>query len=130
MQNNEHPIIPQSEMKLPVEKNASEQTGPKARSHVLGILAGASLLLIAGFFIWYKISLMPTATPAPTPLRPTASMNNEPESTTAEAQVESFGAMSTSNELDAIEADLESTNLDSLESELIQINAELEAALQ
>jgi hypothetical protein len=132
---NEQPVFEESEMKLPT-KQVSAADVPTTLSEpqhhkglVIIILIGALLLLLIGLFLWYKASQLPTAVPPPAPLRPTAEMNNEPESTTAEAEVESFGAMSTSDELDAIEADLESTNLDSLESELIQIETELEAQL-
>jgi hypothetical protein len=96
------------------------------RSLVIGLLAGALIIILALLFFWYKASQI-TPLPTPAPVRPTAQMNNEPESTTAEAETESFGAMSTSDELNAIEADLESTNLDSLERELIQIDTELNA---
>ncbi len=98
------------------------------RGLVLGILGVALLFILVGLFLWYKSSQIVPA-PEPVPTRPTPEMNNEPESTTAEAQVESLGAMSTSDELGAIEADLESTSLDSLESELIQIETELQAEL-
>jgi hypothetical protein len=65
-----------------------------------------------------------------TPTRPTAEMNQEPETTNAEAQVESYGALSTSDEISALEADLGSTDITNLEIELQQIDAELEAAMQ
>jgi hypothetical protein len=107
---------------------SQNNTVPERRSLVIGLLAGALILVLVGLFFWYKASQLPPA-PVPAPVRPTAQMNNEPESTTAEAQTESFGAISTSDELNAIEADLESTNLDSLESELIQIETELNAQL-
>jgi hypothetical protein len=132
---NEQPTFEKSEMKLPTEQvlPTDVQTTIHEPQHhkglVIIILVGALLLLLVGLFLWYKAGQLPQAAPQPAPLRPTADMNNEPESTTAEAQTESFGAMSTSDELDAIEADLESTNLDSLESELIQIETELEAQM-
>ena len=132
---NEQPTFEKSEMKLPTEQVLPTDvptTIHEPQHHkglVIIILVGALLLLLVGLFLWYKASQLPQAAPQPAPLRPTADMNNEPESTTAEAQTESFGAMSTSDEIDAIEADLESTNLDSLESELIQIETELEAQM-
>jgi cytoskeletal protein RodZ len=95
---------------------------------ILILLITALFCILIGLFLWFKASQTPPVA-LPTPTRPTAEINNEPESTTAEAQTESFGAMSTSDEIEAIEADLESTNLDSLESELLQIETELNAQM-
>lgn len=124
MNPNEQPVIPESEMKLPTQTPDSNPT-EQHRGMIIMILAAALIFLLVGLFLWYKASQLPVPTPAPLPIRPTAAMNNEPESTTAEAQTESFGAMSTSDEIEAIEADLESTNLESLETELLQIETEL-----
>ena len=60
----------------------------------------------------------------------TAEENNEPESTTADAQVQALETVSTSNEIEAIEADIESTDLDELDAELEAIDAELDAEIQ
>ncbi len=124
----------QEEIRLPNEPYemtsvTSDTTINHHKGLVIGILIVALLIILGGLFLWYKASQL---TPAQTltPTRPTDEMNNEPESTTAEAQTESFAAMSTSDEVDAIDADLESTNLDSLDSDLNQIDAELEASLQ
>lgn len=93
------------------------------------ILVIALLVILVGLFFWYK-STQSLLEPAVAPLRPTSEMNQEPESTNAEAQVDGFGALSTSDELGPIEADLESTDLTNLEAELGQIDAELEASSQ
>lgn len=93
------------------------------------ILVLALVVILAGLFFWYK-STQSIMEPLAVPTRPTAEMNQEPESTNAEAQVDSFGTLSTSDELGAIEADLESTDLSNLETELGQIDAELEASMQ
>ncbi len=130
----EQPDLSNVEMKMPTQYRSTGEDGDNISevSHhqglIIGLLVGALILVAVGLFFWYQASQVPPA-PLPTPIRPTAEMNNEPESTTAEAQVESFGAMSTSNEIEAIEADLESTNLDSLESELLQIETELQASM-
>lgn len=87
--------------------------------------------LLAGLYWWYEVISQPPATPAaPVAERPTAAENNEPESTTAEAQVETMRAVSPSDELSAIEADLESTQLNALDAELTAIEAELDAAIE
>jgi hypothetical protein len=122
------------EMKLPngaVSKSVTE--APASTLPGFGVIIGGLFILLVlicgGLAYWYFMVMPPT--PAPTvPLRPTPEMNNEPESTTAEAQAESLGVVSTSDEIDALEADLESTNLGSLDAELSAIEAEMEAALQ
>lgn len=124
----EQPVIPDSEMKFPTQMPGQDPT-EEHRGMIIIILGAALLILLVGLFLWYRASQMPVLTPLPAPTRPTAEMNNEPESTTAEAQTESFGAMSTSDEIEAIEADLESTNLESLDSELLQIETELNAQI-
>lgn len=96
---------------------------------VLGILITALFVIIIGLFFWYKASQLTPTSIAPSS-RPSAAENNEPESTTAEAQTESFTVLSTSDEITAIEADLASTNLDSLGSDLNQIDAVLDASIQ
>lgn len=84
------------------------------------------LAILGGMYWWYATKLQPA--PAPIPTQPIAEQNNEPESTTAEAQVQTMNVLSSSDELSAIEADLESTNLDSLDTELNAIEAELQTA--
>ncbi len=132
----QEPTLPDTEPTTTTEKplaTSAQETviDPKPfeqKQLILITLSVALGAILIGLFLWYQaLNTMPA--PQPDSLRPTAAMNNEPESTTAEAETESFGALSTSNEIEAIEADLESTNLDSLESELIQISTELEAAL-
>lgn len=118
-------------MKLPEDNEQYSNTeNPKTKNSpwVLILLFILLTLILAGLIYWYYL-----ATQIPesisNPIRPTAEMNQEPETTNAVAEVESFGAMSTSDEISTIEADLVSTNLDNLETELLQIETELEAAI-
>ena len=103
---------------------------------VLITLVVVLLLILGGLFWWFGVlqqSSQPELTPVtpPAPIeRPTPEENNEPESTTAEAQTEVLETVSTSDEIDAIVADLESTDLDSLDAELQTIDNELESALE
>lgn len=129
---NNEPNFDGEKMKMPSESNytAREDNATKQTKgiFIFGMVAALIVILI-GLVYWYTMATAPVET-LPTPTRPTAEMNKEPETTTATAQVESFGAMSTSDELTAIEADLESTNLDSLDTELTQIDTELETSVE
>jgi flagellar basal body-associated protein FliL len=119
-------------MKAPssnISVSAEDITIKESKGTFIIIMVAALLVILVGLFFWYK-STQTMLEPVATPVRPTAEMNQEPETTTAEAQVDSFSALSTSDELGAIEADLESTNLTNLEIELQQIDAELEASVQ
>lgn len=133
-QNIPTPDFEGEEMKMP-ENTDAPQMPPAEKSSIINgpLLAVLAILLIAilgGMYYWFS-TLTPTE-PAPAPVveRPTAAENNEPESTTAEAQTEVLNTVSTSDEIEAIEADLEATDLDSLDAELEAIDAELEAALE
>lgn len=99
-------------------------TSIKSRRGLSVGLAFTALAIILGLILWYQKDAN-TIQPI-TPQRPSAAQNNEPESTTAEAEVESLSALSTSDEIPALEADLESTNLSSLTSDLNQIDAILQ----
>lgn len=118
------------EMKMPentdVQPEVVEKTSPVNGPLLVG-LAVTLIIILGGMYYWFSTM---TTTPAPAPTRPTQEQNNEPESTTAEAQVETMQAVSTSDEIAAIEADVEATNLESLDAELNAIDAEMEAAFQ
>jgi len=120
------------EMKIP--KNMPTVSAAKAahknpiNAVILIILSVVLVAIFAGLGYWYHL-VMNTPIVEPLPLRPTPTMNNEPESTTAEARTATMDVVSTSDELEAIEADVASTNLDNLDVELNAIDAELEAAL-
>lgn len=134
MEENNKPTAPRftrEEMKLPqnsvVEKNT--ETHSAATGPIIVLLAVLLLVVFGAMYYWFTLLNVAPAE-SPTITRPTAEQNNEPESTTAEAQTESYGVVSSSDELSAIEADLESTNMDSLDAELQAIDAELEASAQ
>ncbi|MEM9336994.1 MAG: hypothetical protein AAGA35_04020 [Patescibacteria group bacterium] len=133
-QNIHEPDFSNEEMKMP-EGAAVPETEEKISDKspfgiVIVVLVVLLLAILAGLYFWYSSLVnQPVAVPAPTE-RPTAEENNEPESTTAEAQADTLNVVSTSDELQAIEADIESTDLDSLDAELEAIDAELEAALE
>lgn len=118
---NKQPNFEGDEMRRPADLDS---TVANNRGVIIGVLVVALISILIGLFLWYQAMNKPLPV-AEVPTRPTYETNQEPESTTAEAQVDSFTVMSTSDELGAIEADLESTNLDTLETELTQIDEEL-----
>ncbi len=133
---NETPQTPEfetEEIKLP--ENASVEMGEEEQSSVRGwtilILGVLLLAILIGLVMWFmNISTTMDDVPEPVPVeRPTAEENNEPESTTAEAQADNLEVVSTSDEISAIEADIEATDIESLDAELEAIEAELEAAI-
>lgn len=89
---------------------------------IIGLLFLSLVLILGGLMLWNRI-LTPSAITIDGLGRPTADMNQEPESTNARAQADAAAALSTSNELSAIEADLMSTDLSNLEAELTAIDA-------
>lgn len=118
-------------MKMP--KNAPAATDNEAvvtNGPVLVLLAVILLMLLGGLYYWFTVLKTDTASTTAPIDRPSREDNNEPESTTAEAQTDTFGVVSSSNELAAIEADIEATNLDALDAELNAIDAELEASAE
>ena len=121
--------INEDEMVMPQEyTEATTKRTSSSVSILLGVLIVLLILVLAGLYVW-STTLEQTSPTAETPVtRPTIEENNEPESTTAEAQVETLETVSTSDEIFAIEADLESTHLDSLDAELNAIDAELDSA--
>lgn len=135
-QSNEEVKVPNFDgeaMKMPENTDlVPEASAPRSVTSgpLLVILAVLLFIILGGLYYWF--SLLETA-PAPitiTPIeRPTIQENNEPESTTAEAQVDALSTVSTSNELQAIEADIESTNLDGLDEEMTDIEAEMNAEM-
>lgn len=129
MATTKQPNFAGEKMTLPTQKpQRPTLDAPRFSGLIIGGLILALILIAAGLFYWYTV-MQQQVIPAAAPIRPTAESNNEPESTTAEAQTQSLSVMSTSDELPAIEADLESTDLDSLELELTQIDSELKASI-
>jgi hypothetical protein len=96
---------------------------------ILSILIVILMCILGGLYAWSELLIKNKALENTllTETRPTSEANNEPESTTAEAEVETLGAMSTSDEIDAIEADLESTPIEEevFDAELGNVEAEI-----
>jgi hypothetical protein len=119
------------EMKVPASMKAvaPEQTSTSLISGPILILLFAILLaLLGGIYYWYTILMSETIVVPAT--RPTAEMNNEPESTTAEARTSATDVVSTSDELDAIQADIESTRFDDIDDGFTAVENELGGALE
>ncbi len=122
------------EMKMP-KNGALQAPDADAGSSIISgplllILALLLVLILGGMYYWFSTLTTTPALSTPEVARPTPEQNNEPESTTAEAQTDMMLVTSPSDELSAIEADLEATNLDSLDAELQNIETELEASLE
>lgn len=113
------------EMHLPQNQPTKKSSGDSFLSkYWLPIIL--ILVIVATALIYYFFFYVKTPTPIPeTNLRPSLETNQEPESTTAKAEIQAFGAMSTSNELNSIEADLLGTDLTNLETEIPAIDSEL-----
>jgi flagellar basal body-associated protein FliL len=130
----EEPTVSDSEMKMPEEHFGTTANADKNTTHlgiILGILIVLLVLILGGLYLWgTTLQNVSEVQVAPDVERPSAEENNEPESTTADAQVQALETVSTSNEIDAIEADIESTNLDELDAELEAIDAEMEASAE
>ena len=128
----QEPVVSDAEMKMPEESFGATGEGSDKTTHlgiILGILIVLLVLILGGLYLWgTTLTSTPDVQVAPVAERPTAEENNEPESSTADAQVQALETVSTSNEIDAIAADIESTNLDALDAELADIDAELDAA--
>lgn len=92
---------------------------------IIGLLITILAMVFIGLYIWSELMTREALPTGPTIERPTAVENNEPESTTAEANTEVLNVVSTSDELEAIEADLEATVMGDFESDLQAVEAEL-----
>lgn len=93
---------------------------PSWAAPALGIGILAIALLVGGLYLWGSML-------APEDLLPLSPerINNEPETTRANADVQILDTMSSSDELTTIEADIESTQLESLDTELEAMESEL-----
>jgi len=126
------PEFESEEMKMPENTTPLYETEEKSAVSAPVILVLGILLIavLAGLFLWFNSLNNTPEAPVPTPIeRPTPEENNEPESTTAEAQTDNLEVVSTSDEIAAIEADLEATDIEALDAELEAIEAELNAAI-
>ncbi len=119
------------EMKIPAGMQATVEVAPNTSlisGPILILLFAILISLLGGIYYWYTILMSETAVVVPT--RPTAEMNNEPESTTAEARTEATNIVSTSDELDALQADIESTRFDDIDDGFTAVENELNGALE
>lgn len=115
---------------MDTESNNHVETESVTNGPILVLLLVLLLSVLGGMYYWFSVVRTNTPVTSPTSLRPSAAQNNEPESTSAEAQAEAYGVVSTSDEIPAIESDVESTNLDSLDAELDAIESEIDAAME
>jgi hypothetical protein len=123
----EKPNLDDLEMHMPEGTMSVPETVPGKRvtnGPILLILIFLLVLILGGMFWWYYSLTNPGVEPLDV-LRPTAEENNEPESTTAEAEVETMQAISTSDELGAIEADLFGTDIEVLDDDFAAIESVL-----
>lgn len=88
------------------------------------------LVILVGLYLWGR-EMQNEVQPSPTVTRPSAMENNEPESTTLEAEVETLGAMSTSDELPPLESELVGTPFEEevFDAMLDNIETEIKSAL-
>jgi cytoskeletal protein RodZ len=117
-------------MKIPEAMQIPSEPTPSAgimNGPILILLVAILLALLGGIYYWYTIVMSTPITATPT--RPTADMNSEPESTTAEARTAATDVVSTSDDLDAIGADIESTKLEDIDEGFAAIESELGGAL-
>jgi hypothetical protein len=121
------------EMKAPVTEKSTthiEQSDTLINGPLLLMLTVLLVLILSAMYYWFSTMSTPVNPVSPTVERPTVEENNEPESTTAEAQTETMLTTSPSDDLNAIEADLATTNLENLDTEMIAIEAEMNASMQ
>lgn len=93
-------------------------TGP-----ILAVIIILLLIVLMGLYLWGGTLSKDVPLFPPT-------VNNEPETPRAIADLQILQTVSSSDELSALEADIMSTNLDGLDTEMSLVEAELEAALR
>lgn len=120
---NNEPIMTPDKKDSSADMPINEQ--PSHFGLIIGVLVIVLALILMGLYIWGRLMLQEPVVPNPSPQRPTAEENNEPESTTAEARAEVLDIMSSSDELDAIEADLNGTRIGDIDTDINAIDAEL-----
>lgn len=119
------------EMKVPAVMQVVAETNPNTSlvsGPILLLLFAILAAMLGGIYYWYTILMSEPLAIIPT--RPTAEMNNEPESTTAEARTGATDVVSTSDELDALQADIESTRFDDIDDGFAAIETAIGGALE
>jgi hypothetical protein len=109
---------------IPVEKEKGILNGP-----IIVMLFLILVAILGGLYYWYTIVMSTPVVQPITDIRPTTEQNQEPETTTANAQTQAMDVVSTSDELSAIEADVASTDLTSIETDLNTMDTNVDAAL-
>ncbi len=130
--NTQEPVVPDVEMKMPEDNfiESDSDSNTKQLGIILGVLIVLLVLILGGLYLWGSTMNPEGLESAPEAVQPAPAENNEPESTTADAQVQALDIVSTSDEISAIEADIENTDLDELDAELDAIDAEFQEAPQ
>lgn len=114
-----------TQMYVPEENDTVHHEEPIANGPVILLLVVLLIAILGGMYYWFMMLETNEVPMEETITRPSAEENNEPESTTAEAQADAMTVMSSSDEINAIEADLETTDLNSLDTEMQAIENEL-----
>lgn len=135
MLDSKHSQFEDAELKMPEENFMAADAPAKTVSWftVLLVIIVVLLLGVLGGLLWWgSLLLKPQTAPevVPTATRPTPEENNEPESTTAEAEVETLQALSSSDATNDMLADLEATKLEGLTREFQIIDNLLEEVRQ
>ena len=110
---------------------STPEPAPEEHHHlgpIIGVLIVVLVLILGGIYIWGAMLVNGPASDGQ--IVPRDIVNDEPETTRAEADVQIANTVSSSDEVAAIEADIESTDLDSFDAELDSLGAELDAAPQ
>lgn len=130
----QEPNFEGEEMKMPentdLQPAVAEEKSSLINGPLLFVLALLLILILIGMYYWFTLVTAPPVETVPVVERPTAAENNEPESTTAEAQTDVMMTTSSSDELDAIYADIEATNFDDIDSDLNVVDTEIDSDLQ
>jgi len=118
-----------AEMKMPTNAEVQPEPSKLINGPLLLMLTVLLVMVLTAMYMWFS-TMTNDASVQQTSDRPTALENNEPESTTAEAQTDTMLTTSSSDEISAIQADIAATNLDNLDTEMIAIEAQMDASLQ
>jgi hypothetical protein len=102
---------------------------PIVRQHshmgpVLGVLIILLVLILGWLYLWGGMLSKEAMAPAPQ----NTIVNNEPETTRADADTQALDTVRPSDDLSAIDADVNSTNFDSIDTDMASIDSEFNTA--